>query len=173
MAEIKVGDMVSWNSSGGKAEGKVEHIMREGVLGIPNSKFKINAEKDDPAVLIRIYRNGKETETLVGHKMSTLNKSEVAKHGSHDQSTHGRGKGGAGAGGGSNLTPAQDKQMNQLAIDMYNHKQSMPMSVRTGKNTPEAQAYRTRFSQIVDEAAAILGKSPQDAFGELNRRMGV
>lgn len=86
---LKNGDMVSWESSGGTARGKVEHIMREGVLGIPDSKFSIKAEKDDPAVLIRIYKDGKETETLVGHKMSTLNKSLVQKHGSHDQASHG------------------------------------------------------------------------------------
>lgn len=71
---LKVGDMVSWNSSGGTAKGRIEHIMREGVLGIPKSSFKINASEDDPAVLIRIYQNGKETETLVGHKASTLKK---------------------------------------------------------------------------------------------------
>jgi len=69
---IKVGSMVSWNSSGGRATGRVEHIMREGTLGIPNSEFSIRATKEDPAVLIRIYRDGKPTETLVGHKMSTL-----------------------------------------------------------------------------------------------------
>lgn len=100
---------------------------------------------------------------------------EVIKHGSHDQSTHGRGKGGAGGtgGAGGKLTPEQDKQVNQLSIDLYNHKQAMPMSVKTGKNTPEAQAYRQKFTQIVDQAAGILGKTPKEAFGELNRRMGV
>ena len=87
---VRNGDMVSWQSSGGTATGRVEHIMREGVLGIPKSSFSIKAEKDDPAVLIRIYKDGKETETLVGHKMSTLRKSEsVEKHGSHDQGSHG------------------------------------------------------------------------------------
>jgi hypothetical protein len=69
---VKNGDMVSWQASGGTARGRVEHIMREGVLGIPKSSFSIKAEQDDPAVLIRIYKDGKETETLVGHKMSTL-----------------------------------------------------------------------------------------------------
>ena len=88
--EVAVGDMVSWTASGGTARGKVEHVMREGVLGVPDSKFSIKAEKEDPAVLIRIFKDGKETETLVGHKMSTLKKSfEVAKHGNHDQSEHG------------------------------------------------------------------------------------
>ena len=69
---LKTGDMVSWNSSGGTARGKITHIMREGILGVPDSKFKIKAEPDDPAVLIQIYRNGEETDTFVGHKMSTL-----------------------------------------------------------------------------------------------------
>jgi len=77
--DFSVGDMVSWNSSGGTAQGQIEHVMREGVLGIPDSKFSIRATKEEPAVLIRIYRNGKPTETLVGHKMSTLRASNMSK----------------------------------------------------------------------------------------------
>lgn len=73
---IRTGSFVEWNSSGGKARGRVEHVMKEGVLGIPDSSFSINASEDDPAVLIRIWREGaggwNETETLVGHRMSTL-----------------------------------------------------------------------------------------------------
>lgn len=71
---LKLGDFVEWNASGGKARGRIEHIMREGVLGIPNSAFSITATKEDPAALIRLYRDGKETEILVGHKFSTLTK---------------------------------------------------------------------------------------------------
>ena len=75
-AAIREGSFVSWNSSGGRARGQVEHIMYEGTLGVPGSDFSINTEPDDPAVLIRIWRqssNGwRATETLVGHKMSTL-----------------------------------------------------------------------------------------------------
>jgi len=74
--DIREGSFVSWNSSGGRARGRVEHVMREGVLGVPDSDFSIAAEPDDPAVLIRVWRPGpegwRETETLVGHKMSTL-----------------------------------------------------------------------------------------------------
>ena len=77
--DFSVGDMVSWNSSGGTAQGKIEHVMRDGVLGIPKSKFSIRATKENPAVLIRIYRDGKPTETLVGHKMSTLRSSGMKK----------------------------------------------------------------------------------------------
>jgi len=96
---------------------------------------------------------------------------EVIKHGSHNQASHGKGGKGGGAGGG--LSPEDDKKMNGLAVDMYNHKQSMPLDVRTGKNTPKAQAYRTKFTQIVDSAAAITGKTPSAAFADLNARMGV
>jgi HK97 family phage prohead protease len=72
--DLKLGDFVEWNSSGGKARGRIEHIMREGTLGVPGSSFSIEASKEDPAALIRIYRNDAETETLVGHKFSTLTK---------------------------------------------------------------------------------------------------
>jgi HK97 family phage prohead protease len=72
--DLKTGDFVKWNSSGGTAKGRIEHIMREGVLGVPDSSFSINATEKDPAALIRIYRDGAETETLVGHKFSTLTK---------------------------------------------------------------------------------------------------
>ena len=71
-----VGDFVEWDSSGGTAKGRIEHIMEEGVLGIPGTEFSITAEEGDPAVLIRVYeeyRDGyRPTETLVGHKMSEL-----------------------------------------------------------------------------------------------------
>lgn len=72
--ELKVGDFVSWDSSGGRARGQIEHIMREGVLGIPESSFSITATEDDPAALIRIWRDDEPTETLVGHKFSELRK---------------------------------------------------------------------------------------------------
>lgn len=77
---IREGTFVSWNASGGRARGQVEHVMTEGVLGIPGSDFQINAEPDNPAVLIRIWREfadgWRATETLVGHKMGTLTRIE-------------------------------------------------------------------------------------------------
>jgi HK97 family phage prohead protease len=76
--ELEEGDFVSWNSSGGRARGRIEYIMREGTLGIPDTDLSINATEDDPAALIRIYRQGAEgwepTEVFVGHKFSTLTK---------------------------------------------------------------------------------------------------
>jgi HK97 family phage prohead protease len=78
---LSEGDFVRWDASGGAAQGRIEHVMREGVLGVPDSDFKINATPEDPAALIRIYRpqgNGwGETDTLVGHKFSTLRKIEA------------------------------------------------------------------------------------------------
>lgn len=82
-ATYKQGDFAQWNSSGGDARGSVERIVTEGVLNIPDSSFKINAEEDDPAVLLRVYRKfgdgWRKTPTLVGHKMSTLTKIEPLK----------------------------------------------------------------------------------------------
>ena len=71
---VRVGQMVSWNSSGGTARGKVLRIIRNGKYNVPNSSFTITGTPDDPAVAIRVYRNGKPTDTIVGHKMKTLNK---------------------------------------------------------------------------------------------------
>lgn len=78
-APIKQGDMVRWNSSGGPATGKVTRIVAEGVIDVPDSKFKIKAEKDNPAVLINLFRAGKKTDIFVGHKMSTLKLSSMRK----------------------------------------------------------------------------------------------
>ncbi len=72
--ELRVGDFVEWNSSGGMARGQIEHVMREGTLGIPDSEFSIDASDEDPAALIRIFRDGEPTERLVGHRFSTLTK---------------------------------------------------------------------------------------------------
>ena len=86
---VQSGDMVSWQSSGGKAQGKVVRVVSNGKINVPDSSFTIAGTEDDPAVLIQLYRDGKPTDTKVGHKMSTLNKSLVQKHGSHDQASHG------------------------------------------------------------------------------------
>ena len=71
-----VGSFVSWDSSGGTARGKIVRVVREGTLNVPETDFTINAEEDDPAVLIQLYRELRDgyvaTDTLVGHKASTL-----------------------------------------------------------------------------------------------------
>jgi len=69
---VRVGQMVSWNSSGGRATGKVTRIIRNGKYNVPGSDFTITGTSEDPAVAIRVYRDGEPTDTIVGHKMSTL-----------------------------------------------------------------------------------------------------
>lgn len=73
--KIKVGDFVQWNSSGGTARGKVQRVVREGKANVPDSSFSINAEPDDPALLIRVWRPTSDgfspSDTVVGHKMSS------------------------------------------------------------------------------------------------------
>ena len=87
--ELDEGDFVRWRSSGGTARGRIEHVMREGTLGVPDSSFSINAEPDNPAALIRIYRRVRdgweETETLVGHRFSTLTKIDPLPEPSEDR----------------------------------------------------------------------------------------
>jgi hypothetical protein len=69
---VKVGQMVSWSTFGSRARGKVERIVRDGKINVPDSSFEITGTEEDPAALIRIYRDNEPTDTLVGHKVSTL-----------------------------------------------------------------------------------------------------
>ncbi len=76
---IKRGDSVSWNSSGGTARGKVTKVITSGSEAVPGSSFTITGTPEDPGALIRLYRpnaDGKyeRTDTIVGHKTSTLRK---------------------------------------------------------------------------------------------------
>lgn len=76
---VKRGDSVSWNSSGGTARGKVTQVISNGSEQVPGSSFTITGTPEDPAALIRVYRPDsdgkyKPTDTIVGHKVSTLTK---------------------------------------------------------------------------------------------------
>ena len=69
---VKVGQMVSWNSSGGRATGKVLRVVTNGKYSVPNSSFSVTGTKEDPAAVIRVYRDGEPTDTIVGHKVKSL-----------------------------------------------------------------------------------------------------
>jgi HK97 family phage prohead protease len=75
---LRIGDFVSWNSSGGRARGRIVRIVRDGTINVPDSDFTINGTEDDPAALIRIFREEEDgwqaTDVLVGHRFSTLTK---------------------------------------------------------------------------------------------------
>ena len=72
--DLSVGDMVSWNSSGGRARGKITKIVKSGKLSVPKTDFTLNASEDNPAALIRIYQGSDPTDVIVGHRFSTLRK---------------------------------------------------------------------------------------------------
>lgn len=85
---IKSGDFVSWNSSGGKAYGKVKRVVQNGSIKITDN-VSINAEADNPAILIEVYRKSssggwESSETVVGHKASTLSKISALKKSNFD-----------------------------------------------------------------------------------------
>jgi hypothetical protein len=69
---VRVGQMVSWNSSGGRAEGKVRRVIRDGSYNVPDSDFTINGTPENPAAVIEMYRDGKPTGRMVGHRVRTL-----------------------------------------------------------------------------------------------------
>ena len=69
---VGVGSMVSWNSSGGRATGKITRIIRNGSYNVPGTDITINGTPDNPAAVIRLYRDGKPTDTIVSHRMNTL-----------------------------------------------------------------------------------------------------
>ena len=71
---LKLGDMVSWDSSGGRARGKISEIVRNGTLKVPKTNFTLNATEENPAALIRVYRAGEPTDVIVGHRFATLRK---------------------------------------------------------------------------------------------------
>lgn len=87
--ELEVGDYVEWDSSGGMARGRITRIVRDGQINVPDSDFVINGDEEDPAALIRVYRENSEgeyeaTDTLVGHRFSTLTKIEPLTRSTRD-----------------------------------------------------------------------------------------
>jgi len=76
---VRVGQMVSWNSSGGRAEGKVKRVITQGSYNVPDSDFIISGTPESPAAVIEVYRNGEPTGRMVGHKVETLSAKNVNK----------------------------------------------------------------------------------------------
>jgi len=76
--EVKEGDFVSWYSPAGVASGRVEHVMLDGIYGLPDSNFSLPASPENPALAIRIYlpagEGWVETEATIGKKMSDVTK---------------------------------------------------------------------------------------------------
>jgi HK97 family phage portal protein len=75
---VDTGDYVSWGSGDGRGRGRITRVVRDGEINVPDSSFTIQGTEDDPAALIRVYRELADgwnaTDTLVGHRFSTLTK---------------------------------------------------------------------------------------------------
>ena len=71
-SDLSVGDMVKWGSSGGGVQGRIKKIVRDG--RVPEIPVKVEGTKDDPAAQIEVYKDGKASGVLVGHKLSSLTK---------------------------------------------------------------------------------------------------
>lgn len=82
---LTTGDFVTWGSGGGPARGRITKVVKSGKVNVPDSEFTVEGTPDDPAALIRVYRKGSEgwapSETIVGHKFSTLRKIQPLKDG--------------------------------------------------------------------------------------------
>lgn len=82
---VRVGRFASWNSSGGTARGRIERVVTEGTLNVPNTDFTLDATEDDPAVLLRVFQETSDgweaSDVLVGHRASTLRTIESLKSG--------------------------------------------------------------------------------------------
>ena len=78
--ELKVGDFVQWRTSNGPSQGKIDEIVREGQIDVPDSDFTVNGTPDDPAALITVYREKDDgyvpVGVQVGHRFTTLTKIE-------------------------------------------------------------------------------------------------
>jgi len=86
---LNVGDFVSWNSSGGRARGRIVKIERDGEINVPDSDFSLEGTEENPAALIRLYDGeGEETDRSVGHKFSTLTKIDPIR-GNYDEDRKG------------------------------------------------------------------------------------
>lgn len=87
---LNVGDFVSWNSAGGRARGRITRIERDGSVRVPGTSFTITGTEEDPAALIRLFRDGEATETIVGHLFSTLTRIDAITERSQEALTTGR-----------------------------------------------------------------------------------
>ena len=78
MIDLAIGDFVSWDSSGGRARGKVKSITKNGTVKVPGTDFELNATDDDPVALITVFDKveggWQASDVVVGHKFSTLTK---------------------------------------------------------------------------------------------------
>lgn len=93
---VSEGDFVSWGSAGGRARGRIVHVMDYGRLDVPGTDFAIDATEEDPAALITVYEEvsggWRPTDTQVGHKVSTLTKIDPLSEPPAEENAYGKPK---------------------------------------------------------------------------------
>ena len=76
--ELEEGNFVEWKTSNGMSQGKIDKIVRDGQIDVPDSDFTLNGTPDDPAALITVYAEKDDgyvpVGVQVGHRFTTLSK---------------------------------------------------------------------------------------------------
>ena len=84
--ELQVGDYVSWQSSGGRSQGRITQIEDDGVV-VADSGFEVTGTESNPAALISVYELNedegvfveRDPALVVAHLFSTLEKMEASE----------------------------------------------------------------------------------------------
>jgi HK97 family phage prohead protease len=77
--DLKVGDFVQWNSSGGNAQGKIVRISKDGEVSSSISEYTLTGTPEDPAYVIKLLQKDQDgndvlTEQTVVHRADALSK---------------------------------------------------------------------------------------------------
>lgn len=75
--EAVEGAFVTWADGDDAYIGRIEHVMTDGMLGVEGSRFAVEASPDDPAILVRLFDDGLETEELRGARASQVDVTEA------------------------------------------------------------------------------------------------
>ena len=75
--DLKMDDYVEWNASGGKAQGKIVDIKKDGPAESSISDYTLTGTEDDPAYVIKLVQRDQEgndvlTEQTVVHRADAL-----------------------------------------------------------------------------------------------------
>ena len=77
-SDLKMGDYVQWNASGGKAQGKIVDIRTDGEVSSSISDYTLTGTQDDPVYVIKLVQTNQDgddtlTEQTVIHRADALN----------------------------------------------------------------------------------------------------
>lgn len=75
--DLKMGDYVQWNASGGKAQGKIVDIRKDGEVSSSISDYTLTGTEDDPVYVIKLVQRDQDgndvlTEQTVIHRAEAL-----------------------------------------------------------------------------------------------------